>query len=119
MAAKRLNPLPIPSAGRPKDSLPGSVTTAYLLWPEHLQTLDAWAEHYDISKSEALRAIIECASPLGGRQANRTVRRAKVLRARLKEEYIAARNTPEIIAARRAARALEQRERRARVAKQA
>ncbi len=109
----------IPVAGRPKESPEGAATEAYLLWPEHLQKLQQWADHYGLSKSEALRAMIECTSPVGGRQANCMVRRAQRLREKLKQEYLDKRNTPEKLAARRAQRALEQRLRRARIAKQA
>lgn len=47
--------------GRHRDSPPDCTKETFVLWPMHSAMVNAWAAHYDCSRSEAIRIMIDAA----------------------------------------------------------
>lgn len=108
MAGKRKTvsvPVPVPVSGRPRVNPEGSKIENFMVWPQHMQTIQRWMDTYDLNKSEALRCIIDAAVAPDNNRARSVVRRAQAQAAENAEQYLSARNTPDIVAQRKAKKA--------------
>jgi hydroxypyruvate isomerase len=67
----------------------GYSTISLTLWPEHRAILDAWAQRYECSQSEALRMVLVCAGapdrPAAKRAAAAVKREQKAMKEKIRQ----------------------------------
>lgn len=67
----------------------GYTTISLTLWPEHRAMLDAWAQRYQCSQSEALRMVLVCAGDpdrtAAKRAAAKVARKQEAMKAKIRQ----------------------------------
>lgn len=103
----------LPRIGRPRKNPAGTKLENFMLWPQHMEIVGQWMDALGLSKSEALRCIIDAAVKPQGTRAKGAVRRIQKASAAQTLAHLESRNTLDHEAERRAKRALAARKRRA------